>query len=1234
MKKHFLLFLVFLSSCMMAWGQVDTLSYESIMSYYVSKTDTIEFYQQSGNADKVSELTKERDAYLDALGDNYGKGMFFFILSEYYYDVGDYQNALETGNKTEVIFKKVLGKEHPDYAMCLNDLAAFYSSLGDYTEAIRLGTEAMKIMKKVLGAEHPSHAKTLNNLANYYSDLGNYTEAIHLGTEATEIRKKVLGTEHPDYATSLNNLANYNAHLGNYTEAIRLGTEAMEIRKKAFGTNHPSYAGSLNNLADYNSSLGNYTEAIRLAKEAMEIWKKMLGTDHPNYALSLSNLASYYSSLGDYTEAIRLGTEATEIRKKVLGMEHPDYAISLSSLASYKSDLGNYSEAIRLETEAMEIKKKAFGTNHLSYAGSLNNLADYNSSLGNYTEAIRLAKEAMEIWKKMLGTDHPNYALSLSNLASYYSSLGDYTEAIRLGTEATEIRKKVLGMEHPDYAISLSSLASYKSDLGNYAEAIRLETEAMEIMKKILGTDHPDYALSLNNLAGYYFHLGNYTEAIRLGKEAIAITKKVFGTNHPKYSMSLNNLAIYHSGLGKYIEAAHLGLETVEITKMLLGKEHPSYAMSLHNLARYNYHLGNYPEAIQLGTEAMEIRKKVLGVEHPDYAASLISLAIFNAILSNYTEAIRLGTDAMEIRKKVLGVEHPDYTASLSIFSSIQYNQRNYSFAYNTFNQAIDIAQKYILSSFSELSSGLQESLWTKKHAYPFNAYLPSIVYRYKTNESVSELYDKTALFAKGILLNSSVGMRKLILESGDSALLSRYDALASNKSIYEKQLEKPIKERAINMDSLRSVIQGQEMELARDSKAYGDFARNLRINWKDVQQKLGSDDIAIEFLDFPLHGTDSTMYVALTLKKGYDCPHMTTLFEKQQLKSVPEESYYTNSDLYDLIWMPLEGELAGVKNIYFSPSGELHRIGIEYIPVTMTENICDKYSLHRLSSTRQLAFIQDETKSEKSVLYGGLKYDEAASTSVSSSAGKERGFIYIPRANVDSLDIRGSYQYLPGTKEETDNIVSDLSKRSIPYSYYFGKDGTEESFKDLDGTKPRMLHIATHGFYLTEQDAERKNMTRTQFLNDNNAYHEDKPMTRSGLLLSGCSRALNHESIPDDVEDGILTADEISKLDMRGLDLVVLSACLTGLGDITSGEGVFGLQRGFKNAGARTIIMSLWKVSDIATQHLMTSFYGHYLSGMSKEQSFRMAQDELRKLIEDRQDKPDWAAFVMLDGI
>ena len=303
---------------------------------------------------------------------------------------------------------------------------------------------------------------------------------------------------------------------------------------------------------------------------------------------------------------------------------------------------------------------------------------------------------------------------------------------------------------------------------------------------------------------------------------------------------------------------------------------------------------------------------------------------------------------------------------------------------------------------------------------------------------------------------------------------------------------------------------------------------------------------------------------------------------------------------------------------------------------MSATENICDRYALHRLSSTRQLALIQSDTEGEAGVLYGDLDYDKDTGMGRNSASTGSRKRIYkkVHRAIVDSLDLRGTLSRLPYTKKETEKIARDMKRSNVPCILYTDKDGTEESFKLLDGTRPRILHIATHGFYLTKQEAVESNFARPKLLEAEHEYREDKPMTRSGLLLSGCRPALNHDTIPEGVEDGILTAQEISHLDLRGLDLVVLSACQTGLGDIASGEGVFGLQRGFKSAGAKTIVMSLWKVDDNATMDLMVSFYGYYLKGMSKEESFRLAREELRQKSEPGQVRPDWAAFVMLDGI
>ena len=1030
------------------------------------------------------------------------------------------------------------------------------------------------------------------------AELKRISEIVSAYNSSSDIKTTMLLK---GYATSLNNLISYSVSIGNHVEAIRLGTLEVEIIGKVFGKEHPSYIESLSNLVGYYTVLGKYTEAFELQMEATKVFKNNLGANNVNYFTSLSNLISCNAKIGNYVEAIRLGTEAMNNIKLFYGTDHPSYAMFLGNLAVYYSCIGNYAEAVRLQTESTEVLKKSLGTENTNYVISLGNLALYNSKLGNYAKAIGIEKDAMEIFKKVLGTEHPGYTISLNNLATYYAYNGNYAEAIRLVTEAIDIHKKILGTKHPNYVASLNNLASHYSKLGNYTEAIRLGAEATEICKSIHGTENPDYATNLSNLAGYNADFNSYAEAIRLGTEAMEIRKRVLGTGHPDYAGSLSNLALY------------------------------------------NLKLGNYTEAIRLGAEATEICKSIHGTENPDYATSLSNLAGYNADTGNYAEAIRLGTEALEIRKRVLGAEHPYYANSLGELADSYSHLGNYEKAYYYMAQQMECSRNYILKNLGELSSNLQKTLWTKQFEYIFFRTLPNLVSNYINKKSISELYNNTCLFAKGILLNTSVEMRKLILESKDSSLIQKYNTLSTNINIYNKLMEKPIKERFMNADSLNGVIQKQEMELARESKACGDYTRNLTITWKDVQQNLDKGDIAIEFLDYPLMGTNKTMYIALTLKKDYDNPHMVSLFEADQFNAIPKDVYYTQTDISNLIWKPLEEELRGVRDIYFAPSGELHRIGIEYIPLNNTENISDIYTLHRLSSTRQLAIIQDETEGMNNILYGGLDYDEKSKAILTDSVSTKEYVLRsaFSRANVDSLTLRSSFEYLEGTKREADMIAADMKLHRVPYVYYNGTDGTEESFKQLDGTRPKLMHIATHGFFLTEEEAKKSWLTSPKMLlmaeNPLKASRpvEDKPMTRSGLLFSGCNHAIQHEQIPESEEDGILTAQEISILDLRGLDLVVLSACQTGLGDVVSGEGVFGLQRGFKKAGAKTILMSLDKVDDEATRILMVEFYRNLMNGKTKCQSLKEAQQYLRKVDNGRYDDPKyWASFIMLDGI
>ena len=420
-----------------------------------------------------------------------------------------------------------------------------------------------------------------------------------------------------------------------------------------------------------------------------------------------------------------------------------------------------------------------------------------------------------------------------------------------------------------------------------------------------------------------------------------------------------------------------------------------------------------------------------------------------------------------------------------------------------------------------------------------------------------------------------------------------------------------------------------------KSSKAFGDFTRSLTVGWKDVQKGLGDDDVAIEFLASPVFGGDSILYVALTLKKGYDKPKMITLFEERELRMVRDSKWYTTPALCELIWGPLSDELKGVKNVYFSPSGALYNIGIEQLPCSATENIGERYNMFRLSSTRELALRHDMPSEKSSALYGGLRYYVPPTELLAYNRAK--GYSR-------SSSSRDVFERLPETKTEIDNITALLRAHSYGTpTVYEGDEGTEESFKALSGKRTGIIHLATHGSYITPTAAEKQRkrdmMNRLTFLragDDRQSSEEDEALTRSFLVMSGGKMLWTSDSIPEGVDDGLLTAQEISRLDLRGCDLAVLSACETGLGDISS-EGVMGLQRGFKKAGVQSIVMSLWKVADRPTQEFMTEFYRHLTAGEGKRTSFLAAQRFLQEkyptnLPQDESRPPYWASFILLD--
>ena len=1125
--------------------------------------------------------------------------------------------------------------------------ATVYGSLGDYKKAIDCETKSSIILKSLYGVNHPDYATSLSNLANKYSNLGDYNKAIEIGTQAMDIRKQMFGEKHPDYAASLSDLANYYSNQGDYSKAVEFGTQAMNIRKQTLGEKHPSYALSLSNLACYYSYLGDYNNAVEFGTKAINIQKQTIGEKHPGYAISLSNLASYYSHLGNYSKAVEFGTQAMNIRKQALGESHPAYASSLSNLANYYSNLGYYNKAIEIGIQAMNILEQTLGENHPNYATTLNCLANYYAETGDYSKAVEIETLAMNIRKQVLGEKHPDYANSLSNLASFYSDLGDNNKAVEIGTQAVNIRKQTLGESHPDYENSLSNLALYYSDLGDYSKAVEIGTKAANICKQVLGKKHPDYATSLNNLASFYSNLGNYNKAIEFATQALDIQKQTLGENHPSYATSLSNLALYYSDLGNYNKAIEFGILAMNIKKQTLGESHPSYAISLSNLALYYSDLGDYSKAIKIETVATNIRKEALGEKHPTYATSLSNLASAYSGSGDYNKAIEIGTQAMNIRKEVLGEEHPDYASSLSNLASYNYQCRNYQEAYRLLSKSIRTQKHIVLSMFKGATSRTRQTFWNENNA-EFE-YFPSFCLKAHVQERNGELYDYSALFTKGLLLNAETNARDVVLESGDTALVKQFDALQSVRIMLNKQYEKPIAERTLNCDSLENVAELMERELIKKSKAYGDFTRNLTVTWKDVKNELADGDVAIEFISTPFLDNDSVMYIALTLKKGYPEPKLIPLFEEKTLKELSNDNPNDAQQLFHLVWNPLLSELEGTRNVYFSPSGALYNIGIENLPISAAERMSDRFNMYRLSSTRLLALHPHSTSERKTALFGGLDYEmtpqDVATNNLKNAYHSE--FIAQNRdASADFME-RDGFGALPFSLKEVKSASKLLEANGYECHLFEGKDGTEEAFKSLSGKKVKVVHLSTHGAFVPKKEAKNtKQKNNFRFIQFEDAapqaQEEDQSLTRSFLVMAGGNMLKNYDSIPEGIDDGILTAQEIAHTDLRGCDLVVLSACETALGDITN-EGVMGLQRGFKKAGANTILMSLWKVDDQASSLLLTKFYENLLSKkMPKIDALKKAQDYVRNYeieVEGKKEKifsdpKFWTSFILLDGL
>ena len=864
---------------------------------------------------------------------------------------------------------------------------------------------------------------------------------------------------------------------------------------------------------------------------------------------------------GDIKKVCELQKEILLIADKI---EDPEKSFLIYGIAIQKYFAAKcHKEAIALSTYSLDKARKCFGQKHKEVAELLRLLGFSCALDGQLQRAVEYGKQSVQMFEDLEEIENENYLLAVTLLNHYYEENHQYPESI-------EMLRKCLKLMHLEkipserLASIYRSIALSYSELNNFTTAQLYTIKALHLYKDKLSANY----LSLKqNLACLYSNNGNHKEAIRTINE-VCDTLKMYGKSYV-YALALCDKAsiyIHTKDTNRMSEAFLFAEESAKIFENANDTLSNEYVHSLMTKANAYSSFDMHERAQELYKRVYFLQKKFLDTTNIDN----LEILSYSAILANDLQGGL--TNFLMLKNRVLqekGEYSMDYANIEYKLSELYYLLHDYESAITYIMDALPVIRNSLAKSLFLLEDRERAEFWNK-YISIFGESLPRMCYA-AANPKFSGLMFDTSLLSKGILLNT-------------------------------ERLK-------------RNFMQGNAQ--------VDDFVKPFFTEWQDVQAKLKDDEIAIEFIKVSPHKS-IPVYVAVAIRKQYEWPRLTVLFIEDELEHISDTLYYQCEDMADMIWKPLQAELHGVKNIYFSPAGVLYNIGIEYLPGM------ENYNIYRLSSTRELVTKKKTDKSNHAVLYGGLDYYASLNENQYSTAKDD---VHVERANVRGMGLRGGKESLPQTKIEVEKIGEELNKKQWAYNLLTGVDGTEESFKFLSGKKISCLHISTHGFYYTSEEAVE---TGYNFLQANNkmASTEDKSLTRSGLIMSGANHILEGESLPDHVEDGILTAKEIADVDLRGLDLVVLSACQTGLGDISQGEGVFGLQRGFKKAGANTILMSLWEVDDEATQILMTQFYRNMLNGQGKHQALLSAQKYLRKIDGGKFDEPKyWAAFILLDA-
>ena len=952
------------------------------------------------------------------------------------------------------------------------------------------------------------------------------------------------------------------------------------------------------------SRAGKYDEAIPLLECALETRERILGPNHPDVAAVINSLGGIYWYKGDYVKAEPLFQRALSIRENALGSEHLDVATSLNNFALLCREKGNYTEAESLIQRSLEIREKALGSEHPDVATSLDNLAIIARLKGNYAKAETLNRRAIDIMEKTQGPEHPDTGQMVNSLGNLYYFKGDYVKAEPLFQRALTIKKKNLGPEHRAIVISIHNLANLYYSKGDYAQAELLYKRALVMAEKTLSPEHPFVADTLGNLALVYLEKKDLMKAESLFQRSLVIKEKTLGLEHPRVAASCNNLGLLYYERGDFAKAEPLFQRSQAIREKTQGPDHPDVAIPLHNLANLYHRANNYAKAEKYHQLALSIREKALGAQHPDVAASLNELAILNIAKGDITQAIALQSHANAISEHNLAL-------NLSAGSERQRLAYLATLSDQT-DRTISLHLRYAQNDPS--ASRLAATLILQRKARALDAtseYLNAL--RNRFNEEDRALLDR--------LTETRAQIAKLVVDGPQRMTTEQYQ---DQVKTLEDQAEK------------------FESEISRRSNEF--LAQSLPITLATVRAAIPDDAALIEFASYrPFN------HKAIKEEEAYGRPRYLAYVMRRhgevqwselgEVKAIDDAIAKLRNALRDpkrkdagklaravdrKVFQPLRPLVGELTRLLISPDGSLNLIPFEALVDENGRYLVERYSISYLASGRDLLRLQVARESRSGPLViADPDFGDGLQIGATRSLRQRNG----RRMEQAKGTVFSQFYFpsLPYTAEEGEALRALLPGATLLTRRLANKAALSHA------SSPALLHIATHGFFLEDLNStsmgERRRREsvsgasrRLKQIKRIGARIEN-PLLRAGLALAGANEQKNGDN-------GILTALEMTGLNLWGTKLVTLSACDTGVGEVRNGDGVHGLRRALTLAGSETQVMSLWPVSDRWTQALMVSYYRRLRRGEGRGEALRQVQLEMLKNAK-RRHPYYWASFI-----